>query len=328
MNSGSVGNSEAALSSNEIAGYLLLTSSDGQVAVPWHVLARQAAEVEADSDRIVPGGFPNSIGLLNNGAGVAQNDAYTIVGLSDEKPRGAKGAQAPMPDLKAVGVTTIPVPAGFCSADPSFLWIFAVNTWDRQTHLVPVSHQIVLDTNQDGVDDYVVLNRDLTFNNVTDGRQVSWILDLSTGSAGAFFFAEHATNTGNTALIICGEQVGLNASDFFTNVDATIVAQDFYYGGGDDVIEGITIAPLGEGFFGAPSGDLGPGEAGSLDVFDFGPLPGNSPELGVMLFTNGDRGAGARGGATEDTEALLFLAPGVDAPAPLPSDNDDDSDSD
>lgn len=328
MNSGSVGNSEAALSSNEIAGYLLLTSSDGQVALPWHVLARQAAEVEANSDRIVPGGFPNSIGLVNNGVGVAQNDAYTIVGLSDEKPRGEKGAQSPMPDLRAVGVTTIPVPAGFCSPDDSFLWVFSINTWDRQTHLVPVSHQIVLDIDQDGVDDYAVLNRDVTFNNVTDGRQVSWALDLSTGSASGFFFAEHATNTGNTALIICGEQVGLNAADFFRNVDATVVAQDFYYGGGDDVIDGITIAPLGEGYFGVPSGDLASGEAGSLDVFDFGPLPGNSPELGVMLFTNGDRGAGARGGATEDTESLLFLAPGVDAPEPLKSDNDDDSDSD
>ena len=41
-------------------------------------------------------------------------------------------------------------------------------------------------------------------------------------------------------------------------------------------------------------------------VTDFGPFPGNTPELGVMLFTNGDRGAGARGGATQSTEAILY----------------------
>jgi len=29
----------------------------------------------------------------------------------------------------------------------------------------------------------------------------------------------------------------------------------------------------------------------------------------VMLVTNGDRGTGARGGATLDTEALLFMVP-------------------
>jgi hypothetical protein len=44
-------------------------------------------------------------------------------------------------------------------------------------------------------------------------------------------------------------------------------------------------------------------------VYDFGLFPGNSPERGLMLITNGDRGAGNRGGATKDTEALLFLAP-------------------
>ncbi len=47
----------------------------------------------------------------------------------------------------------------------------------------------------------------------------------------------------------------------------------------------------------------------ALAVYDFGAFPGNSPELGLLLFTNGDRGAGARGGATQDTEALLFTVP-------------------
>ena len=119
-------------------------------------------------------------------------------------------------------------------------------------------------------------------------------------------------------------------------MDATAYAFDFYYGGPGDVIDGLTITPLGEGYFGVPTfgglpfEDIPGGLSGTLDVFDFGPFPGNSPEGGVMLFTNGSRGGGARGGATEDTEALLFLAPGVPAPAPLapPPDKDDDSDSD
>lgn len=320
MNSGSVGNSPAALTAAEYDGYLLITERKGdEAALPWHVIPRQAANVEPDRTTFVAGGFPDSIGLVNYGAGVAQNDAYSIIGLSDEKPRGEKGDQAPMPDLRAVGVTTIPVPAGFCSASDSFLWVFAINTWDRQTHLVPVSHQVSLDIDQDGVDDYLVLNRDVTLTNVTDGRQLSWVVDLSTGSAGAFFFAEHATNTGNTALILCAEQVGLSGGDLLTtNVDVSVFAQDFYFGGPGDLIDGITITPLGERYFGAPSGDLASGGAGALDIYDFGPFPGNTPEAGVMLFTNGDRGSGARGGATEDTEALLFLAPGVEAPAALP----------
>jgi hypothetical protein len=133
-------------------------------------------------------------------------------------------------------VNTFPVPAGFCSAEPSFIWAFAINTWERQEHLVPVSHQVFLDVDQDGIDDYLVLNRDFSLNNVNDGRQLSWVVDLGTGSAGAFFFAEHATNTGNTVMLICGEQIGLTGTDMLaTNVDMDVVAQDFYYGGpGDD----------------------------------------------------------------------------------------------
>jgi hypothetical protein len=44
-----------------------------------------------------------------------------------------------------------------------------------------------------------------------------------------------------------------------------------------------------------------------MTVLDFGPWPGNSPELGIMMITNGDRGTGARGGATQATEAMLFM---------------------
>ena len=105
-----------------------------------------------------------------------------------DMPEGERGAQSPTPDIRAVGVNTFPVPAGFCSGQDSFIWAFAINTWERQTHLLPVSHQVVLDTNQDGVDDYVILNRDLSGpTTIDDGRQVTWVLDLSTGGLSAFF---------------------------------------------------------------------------------------------------------------------------------------------
>ena len=70
----------------------------------------------------------------------------------------------------------------------------------------------------------------------------------------------------------------------------------------------VTVTPLGERFYGVPADVAGNGN-GSLSVYDFGLFPGNSPELGLMLITNGDRGTGNRGGATKDTEALLFKTP-------------------
>jgi len=309
MNSGNMGANPAALTINEYDGYLVLDDGSHPIHLAWQVLPRKAAEVKGRSVLTFNKAGVDRVALNNIGVGTAQIDAYSLLAVSPNLPQGPEGGQTPTPDIRAVGITTIPVPAGFCSANDSFLWVFAVNTWERQSHLVPVSHQFILDTNRDGTADYVVLNRDLSGpTTVSDGRQVSWVLNVATGSLSAFFFAEHATNTGNTALIICGEQIGMNAADFLTTqVDMDVVAQDFYFGGPGDEVTGLTITPLGERYFGVPE-DL-PGKTnGSMQVIDFGPLPGNSEELGLMLFTNGDRGGGNRGGATQGSEALLILA--------------------
>jgi hypothetical protein len=312
MNSGSNGANPAALTTNEYDGYIVLDDGSHPINLAWHVLPRKAARVTPDTTTLVPGSFPQVIGLNNSGWGTAQNDAYALLATSDRLTVGGRGEQSPTPDIRAVGINTFPVPAGFCSANPSFLWAFAVNTWGRQQHLLPVSHQVYLDTNRDGTDDYVVLNRDQSgLGTITDGRQLAWVLNLATGSASAFFYAEHSTNTGNTVLLICGEQIGMNAANLLaTNVDMDVVAQDFYFGGPSDLVEGLTVTPLGERFYGVP-GDLAgqTSDPAGLAVYDFGAFPGNSPELGLMLITNGDRGAGNRGGATKDTEALLLLAP-------------------
>ena len=306
MNSGSMGASPIGLTTNEYDGYLVLDDGSHPIHLAWHVLPRKDANVVGRTNLNFTDGM-DVVDLTNNGIGTAQNDAYSLLAVSEDIPEGSLGDQSPTPDIRAVGINTFPVPAGFCSASPSFIWAFAVNTWERQEHLLPVSHQFWLDTNRDGEPDYVVLNRDVTFSNITDGRQLSWVFNLSTNAASAFFFAEHSMNTGNTVLFICAEQVGLSAADLLNrNVNMFVVAEDFYYGGPGDMVEGLTVTPLGERYVGFPDDILGK-SVGTMTVVDFGPFPGNTPELGVMLFTNGDRGAGNRGGATPETEAMLFM---------------------
>jgi minor extracellular serine protease Vpr len=306
MNSGSAGADPGTLTLNEYDGYLMLESDGGDIHMPWQVLPRQAADVKGTPKLTFEGGI-DEIELTNIGVGTAQNDAFALIATSPDIPEGPLGGQAPTPDIRAVGVNTFPVPAGFCSAEPSFLWAFAINTWERQSHLLPVSHQVILDVDQDGTDDYIVLNRDVSFSSLSDGRQLTWAYDLATDNASAFFFAEHSTNTGNTVLYICGEQVGLTGTDMLTtNVDASVFTQDWYFGGPGDTVEGLTITPLGERYYGVPE-DIPGDTSGMLTVYDFGPFPGNSPELGLMVITNGDRGSGMRGGAVQSSEALLFM---------------------
>jgi subtilisin family serine protease len=309
MNSGSQGANPAALTLNEYDGYLVLDDGRHPIHLAWHVLPRKAANVVGRQVLNPNKNGVDIVSLTNNGVGTAQNDAFALLAVSPNQPEGGPGQQAPTPDIRAVGVNTFPVPAGFCSGQDSFVWAFAINTWERQEHLLPVSHQVWLDTDQDGASDYVVLNRDLSGpTTISDGRQVTWVLNLSTGSLSAFFFTEHSMNTGNTVFFICGEQVGLTGTDMLaTNVDAFVIAQDFYYGGPGDIVEGLTITPLGERYLGLTE-DIAGGQESKMPVIDFGPWPGNSPELGLMLITNGDRGAGAFGGATQSTEALLFRA--------------------
>jgi minor extracellular serine protease Vpr len=307
MNSGSQGANPLALNANEFDGYLTLDDGSQPIHLAWHVLPRKSSDLNGRQGLNLGGG-QDAVSLRNNGVGIAQNDAYSLLAVSEQLVRGDRGGQTPTPDIRAVGVNTFPVPAGFCSGTASFVWAFAVNTWEPQSHLLPVSHQVWLDIDQDGEPDYVLLNRDASgLGGLSDGRQLAWVLNLGTGSLSAFFFAEHASNTGNTVLLICGEQVGLTGTDMLnTNVDAFVVAQDFYFGGPGDVVDGLTITPLGERYFGIPE-DIAGKSNGSMTVVDFGLFPGNSEELGVMLITNGDRGAGNRGGATHATEAMLFL---------------------
>lgn len=307
MNSGSMGANPSGLTTNEYDGYLVLDDGSQPIHLAWHVLPRKDSNVVGRTNLRFKNG-QDIINLTNNGVGTAQNDAYSLLAISSDLPEGALGGQSPTPDIRAVGINTFPVPAGFCSASQSFIWVFAVNTWERQEHLLPVSHQFWLDTNRDGNSDFVVLNRDASgLNTISDGRQLSWVVNLATNRASAFFFAEHSMNTGNTALYICAEQVGLTAADMLSrNVNMVVVAEDFYYGGPGDMVTGLTVTPLGERYVGFPA-DIPGKSTGTMTVFDFGAFPGNTPELGVMLFTNGDRGAGNRGGATPATEALLFL---------------------
>lgn len=310
MNSGSMGADPSGLTLNEYDGYLILDDGSHPIHLAWHVLPRQASNVVGSPILRFNRAGEATTSLTNTGVGTAQLDAYALLATSPDQPEGAIGAQSPTPDIRAVGINTFPVPAGFCSAEESFIWAFAINTWERQEHLLPVSHQVYLDTNQDGIDDYVILNRDLSgLSTISDGRQVAWALDLATGSASAFFFAEHSMNTGNTVLLVCAEQIGLSGADMLaTNVNMSVVAQDFYFGGPGDLVDGLTVTPLGERYFGVTA-DIAGKSTGSLTTIDFGLFPGNTPEHGLLLVTNGDRGAGARGGATEATEALLFMAP-------------------
>lgn len=303
MNSGSRGANGDVLTFNEYDGYLNLTSSAGDIHMPWHVLPRKSGDIRVrDLGR-------GNYRVTNGGAGASTVEAYSLIGSNGNLPEGGAGEQNPTPDLRHVGYATFPVPAGFCGPDDSYVMAFAVNTWERQTHAnAPQALQFDLDTDQDGIADFAVFNADLSFTSLTDGRNVTFVQNLATSSASAFFFTDHITNSGNTVLLFCGDQIGQNAANFGAPMDVSVSAFDIYFTGlRTDSISGITISPLGEQYLGVfDNGGVGastiaPKSSDRLSIVDFGATTNNT-ETGLLLLH--------RGGAPADNEAsTIILAP-------------------
>jgi subtilisin family serine protease len=319
MNAGPDGPNPVPLTLQEYDGYLVfekvaLFGKAEKFTLPWHVLPRKSASTDVTSGKTwkAGNGGIGTINLKNRGVGVAQLNGYSLLATSPNTPPGGRGENAPRPDLRAVGVTTFEVPTDVCSS--GYLWSFAVNMWERETLPVAVDHRIALDLNNDGEDDYWLLNRDVSLNDLSDGRQLAWSINLATGDADAFWFVEHPTNSSTTVLNACLEQFGLTAADVEARkiVGVSVYADDFYFGGPGDAIEGLKIVPFGERYFAAPASDLAAGANGNVQVFDFGQIPGTTKELGVLIQTDGDRCASANncGGATKSTEALFVASPG------------------
>ena len=91
MNSGSSGADPATLTTNEYDGYLVLDDGKQPIRLAWHVLPRKDARVQPTTAALVPGSFPQVIGLNNTGVGTAQNDAYALLAVSPNQPQGGLG---------------------------------------------------------------------------------------------------------------------------------------------------------------------------------------------------------------------------------------------
>jgi hypothetical protein len=329
MNSGSNGSNANVLTNMEYDGYInfdnvwSVADNNNPLHIPWHVLPRQSGKIKSSANSVTIGttpdpawGVPTATATLkNNGVGAGYVDSYSLIATSPNLPEGGRGANSPIIDLRYVGVATFPVPAGFCSGVDSFVMQFAVNTWERQTHAIaPASFFFDIDVDNDGVYDYEVFNYDLSFpaNTLGDGRNVTWAVNLATGDGDAFFFTEHGTNSGNTTLTICGEQIGLNASNFFQPMTITGGVVDIYFTGNvTDTFDPVSFSALGERYLGVFDGtgfgtaDIASGATSLLTILDFGPLGTNPSETGLLILLDGPRGA-VRGGAPANKEVQVI----------------------
>lgn len=302
-NSGLSGADPSWLDDLEYDGYVLLDAAGGanDIHLPWHVLPRKAGDFGLDFDTEILAGT-----LTNSGVGTHGVEAYNLYVDSPDLPEGARGAQAPIVDLKYVGAQTFGISTAVCES--GFFITFAVNTWERQTHAnAPAMFEFDIDVDQDGTFDYAIYNADLSLAsgvfNLSDGRNIIFTENLATGEALARFGTDHETNSANTVLFECGERLGLGPDHIGADIDVQVLAADIYFTGDVTDSAEFTMNVGFERFVPSIDGDafgnaVASGATVDVTVQDFG-VADSATELGVLLLY--------RGGAPVGEEAAAIL---------------------
>ena len=228
LNGGSLGGDGARLNGPEFDGYITLTAGSEKLSLPWHVLPRKAALTTS-----IFGRHRNSdaLWLTNLGREVGDYDVFSLIGTSPRIP----SEELPQPgdnfaviDIKSVGVRYL---------EEDDVLQFAINTFGRRSHPnYPAEFDIYLDTNVDGVDDYVVYNVELSGFAAT-GQNVVFVGDLTSGLAQAFFFADADLNSANMIFTVPAAPVEVTPG---TPIGISVYAFDNYFTGANtDAIENM-----------------------------------------------------------------------------------------
>lgn len=315
MNSSTGGNAIGPLTANEYDGYVTFTGTNHKVSMPWHILPRKSADVSAwlptnhlHTDPTTGAGtFP----IQNKGVGDAQVFAYATLGEGHDRPAGARGEQAPTPDIRAVATNTFVAPAGFCTAGANFIWEFAFSTHERPANPQGIWYEVDIDTNNDGFTDFFVYTRDVSGNTtLSDGRVATAVFNTTTGTTllrSNFFFMEHATNSSTLVMRVCGSDLGLGLADVGRPMVADFRVTSWYWGTPESHLGPYLVTPFGEEFTGNVAGDVVAYQqktTGNVQQWDA--FPGLSPYTGLMLITNSAFSATNNGGSTQAGEAILL----------------------
>jgi hypothetical protein len=305
---GTVANDYRLLDQQEFDGWITLTSSERDISLPFLALVRQAAEVKV-SNPVLPSmnGSPAEvpIGLMNIGAGVAQIDSYQLLFISEDDPENGRGSEDPPSDLRYIGYRVLPV----FETDCEYLLEFAITTWERTQRLYIHHFEVVLDIDGDFEPDWILYNTGPIFgSDSADCRLIELITEEEKCTG---FVVDHSTNTANTVLRVCSNDLGISEPQI---INMGVVTYSYPEIAKSDA---TTLTPVlfPDPALAAPSYDVLPGR--SLDnilVSGPGRVQNRAESLGLLLFTNAYRDASSTGAATRETEAVVILRSGINDP--------------
>jgi len=234
LDGGPGGGDGTLLALNEFDGYLQIRGGGDEVHLPWHVLPHKAADIDADKTVKL-----NRRGVgeleLENETRSGQPGGVDIFALTGTSPRippsqlPGEGDNFAVVDLRSVGVRTF----------ESGVIQFGISTHGDRSHPnYPAEFDIYVDSNDDGIDDFVVYNAELGGFNVT-GQNVVYVVSLRTGTGAAYYYTEADLNSSNVILTAPLAALGLTQGSRFS---FDVYAFDNYFTGSlTDAVEDMTF---------------------------------------------------------------------------------------
>ncbi len=305
LDGGANGGSGNLLQGVEFDGYVTINGgTNNTVHLAWQVLPHRAADVAADGKKVnLKKDGTGSIKLKNKSDVLDGDfDVFALTGQSDQikkKLLPQPGDNFAIVDLKSVGVRVLP--ASVAGTD---VVQFAIDTYGARAHPnYPAEFDIYVDSNNDGVPDYVVFNLENGGFGVT-GQNVVAVADLAAGTATVFFFTDADLNSGNAILTAPLAALGLTTGSTFT---FSVFAFDNYFTGNlTDSIENMTFTGDTPRFAASTIGDTVP--AGGVFNVGVAAVPGGdakSPaQTGLLLMYRNAEGKARQDVGKEEAEAV------------------------
>ncbi|MBI5069711.1 MAG: S8 family serine peptidase [Deltaproteobacteria bacterium] len=275
LDGGPSGGNGLLLDEHEVDGYLTLTSGAETLTLPWHVLPHKAAKLNAPATARAGGSFS-----VENGG--AEDGLVEVFALTGQSPRidaallPAPGDNFAVVDLSAVGVRAV------TAAAPGDTLQVAVSTFGARAHPnYPAEFDIYIDSNLDGVPDYVVYNTE-NGGFVASGQNVVFVVNLATGIQRAFFFTDADLDSSNAILTFPAAAVGLAPGQGF---DFSVYAFDNYFTGAlTDAIENMVYTPGTPRWVAGDIAPIAPGQKARVSVTEVAGGAAASPsQTGFLL---------------------------------------------
>lgn len=231
LNGGSRGGDGYRLQAFEFDGYVNIEDATDSIHVAWQILPHRAAAVMPARTSVKLSGGAGSLGLSNAGGAVdGRVDVFSLLGTSGRIPPPllpSDGDNYAVIDLQSFG-------ARLAGSDIQF----AVKTFGTRAHPnYPAEFDVVLDTDMDGTDDFVIYNLE-NGGFGASGQNVVRVLNLHTGANGIYFYSDADLNSGNIILTAPLSALGITAA---TQFDVSVYAGDNYFTGSyTDEITGMT----------------------------------------------------------------------------------------